>query len=101
MIKHMAAILLLAATSGAPAQNGNAPANAQKAKADWIFTHGNIYTGAGGTELGATKRAERTTNHPASAANTPSQADGVRTANAGQSIPAMATPMTTCARLTS
>lgn len=54
-MKRIASILLLAAASGAPAQN--AP---QKPKADVIFTHGNIYTGVvdAASSLGEGKRAE-------------------------------------------
>ena len=54
-MKRIASILLLAAASGAPAQN--AP---QKPKADVIFTHGNIYTGVvdPASSLGEGKRSE-------------------------------------------
>jgi predicted amidohydrolase YtcJ len=54
-MKTIASILLLAAASGAPAQN--AP---QMPKAEMIFTHGNIYTGVvdATSPLAGAKRAE-------------------------------------------
>ena len=64
MRKRIAPILLLALASGASAQSGvstqSAQPSAQKPKADLIFTHGNIYTGAVDVtaSLGAGKRAE-------------------------------------------
>ncbi|MFI5102557.1 MAG: amidohydrolase [Terriglobales bacterium] len=60
MMKRIAPILLLAVASGVSAQSGVAVNNAQKPKADLIFTHGNIYTGAvdAASSLGAGKRAE-------------------------------------------
>jgi predicted amidohydrolase YtcJ len=59
MGKRIAPILLLAA-SGVLAQSGGSVPSAPKPKADWIFTHGNIYTGAVDTaaSLGGSKRAE-------------------------------------------
>ena len=44
-MRRIALGLLLAAASGAPAQNGSAVPSAPRPKADAIFTHGNIYTG--------------------------------------------------------
>ncbi len=64
MRKRIAPILLLALASGGLAQSGvstqSAQPSAQKPKADLIFTHGNIYTGAVDVtaSLGAGKRAE-------------------------------------------
>ena len=60
MMKRIAPILLLAVASGVSAQSGVAVNNAQKPKADLIFTHGNIYTGVvdAVSSLGAGKRAE-------------------------------------------
>jgi len=61
MKTRIALILLLAAASGASAQNGGqAPAAAAKPKADLIFTHGNIYTGFvdASASLGAGQRSE-------------------------------------------
>jgi len=63
---RMAPILLLLSSvaTGASAQSGAAPqstpSNAQKPKADLIFTHGNIYTGVVDptASLGGNKRAE-------------------------------------------
>jgi predicted amidohydrolase YtcJ len=54
MMKRIAPILLLAVASGVPAQS------VPKPKADLIFTHGNIYTGAidAAASLGAGKRSE-------------------------------------------
>jgi len=54
MMARIAPILLLAVASGVSAQS------AQKPKADLIFTHGNIYTGAvdAASSLGAGKRSE-------------------------------------------
>ena len=50
MRKRIALILLLGLASGGLAQSGvstqSAQPSAQKPKADLIFTHGNIYTGA-------------------------------------------------------
>jgi len=67
-IKLTAPVLLLALASGVSAQSGaasqdahqNSRQNAQKPKADLIFTHGNIYTGVvdPAASLGAGKRAE-------------------------------------------
>ena len=67
-IKHIGPLLLLTLFSGAAAQGGVAPQDAhqdarpsnQKLKADVIFTHGNIYTGAvdATSSFGAGKRAE-------------------------------------------
>jgi predicted amidohydrolase YtcJ len=60
MRKGIAPILLLAAASGVLAQSGVSVSGAPKPKADWIFTHGNIYTGAVDTaaSLGGSRRAE-------------------------------------------
>ncbi len=60
MIKRLAPILLLAVASGVSAQSTGSVPSAQKPKADWIFTHGNIYSGMAEatSELGAAKRAE-------------------------------------------
>ena len=64
MRKRIALILLLGLASGVLAQSGvptqSAPQNAQKPKADLIFTHGNIYTGVvdAATTLGSGKRGE-------------------------------------------
>lgn len=59
MMKRIALILLLAVVTGASAQSGVSVPKAQKPKADLIFTHGNIYTGAvDAAALGANKRAE-------------------------------------------
>jgi predicted amidohydrolase YtcJ len=66
MMKQMAPILLLILTTatGVLAQSGVAgegtPPSSQKAKADLIFIHGNIYTGVvnAGASLGANPRAE-------------------------------------------
>jgi predicted amidohydrolase YtcJ len=57
---RIAPILLLAVASGVSAQSGPAVQNAQKPKADLIFTHGNIYTGMvdAASSLGAGKRSE-------------------------------------------
>ena len=52
-MKRIALLLLMAMTSGMPAQTA-----APKAAADVIFTHGNVYTGLLGHSLGAGKRAE-------------------------------------------
>jgi predicted amidohydrolase YtcJ len=55
-IKHIGPLLLLTLLAGAAAQSGSN----QKPKADVIFTHGNIYTGAvdATASFGAGKRAE-------------------------------------------
>jgi predicted amidohydrolase YtcJ len=55
-IKHIGPLLLLTLFAGAAAQSGSN----QKPKADVIFTHGNIYTGAvdATASFGAGKRAE-------------------------------------------
>ena len=60
MMKRIAPILLLAVASGVSAQSGVAVNNAQKPKADLIFTHGNIYTGVvdAASSMGTGKRAE-------------------------------------------
>ena len=60
MRRGIAPILLLAAASGVLAQSGVSVSGAPKPKADWIFTHGNIYTGAVDTSasLGGSRRAE-------------------------------------------
>jgi hypothetical protein len=60
MAKRIAPMLLLAAASGAAAQNGVATQGVQKPKAELIFTHGNIYTGVvdAASSLGAGQRAE-------------------------------------------
>ncbi len=57
---RIAPILLLAVASGALAQSGVSTQNAQKPKADLIFSHGNIYTGVvdAASSLGAGKRSE-------------------------------------------
>jgi predicted amidohydrolase YtcJ len=60
MRRGIAPILLLAAASSVLAQSGVSVSGAPKPKADWIFTHGNIYTGAVDTSasLGGSRRAE-------------------------------------------
>ena len=68
MRKRIALILLLGLASGGLAQSGVSPesaqssvqSSAQKAKADLIFTHGNIFTGVvdAAASLGSGKRAE-------------------------------------------
>ena len=60
MMTRMAPILLLAVASGVSAQSGVSVQSAQKPKADLIFTHGNIYTGAvdAASSFGAGKRSE-------------------------------------------
>src|SRR5258708_37041381 len=64
MRKRIAPIVMWAWASGGLAQSGvstqSAQPSAQKPKADLIFTHGNIYTGAVDVtaSLGAGKRAE-------------------------------------------
>ena len=67
-LKHIGPLLLLTLVSGAAARSGVAPQDThqnarpsnQKPKADVIFTHGNIYTGAvdATASFGAGKRAE-------------------------------------------
>jgi predicted amidohydrolase YtcJ len=60
VITRIVPILLLATASGLSAQSGGAAAGTPKPKADLIFTHANIYTGAVDTasSLGAEQRAE-------------------------------------------
>ena len=57
---RIAPILLLAVASGVSAQSGVSGQSVQKAKADLIFTHGNIYTGVvdATSSLAAGKRSE-------------------------------------------
>jgi predicted amidohydrolase YtcJ len=60
MMTRIVPILLLATASGLSAQSGGGAASVPKPKADLIFTHANIYTGAvdAASSLAAEKRAE-------------------------------------------
>jgi len=59
MMTRIAPILVVAMATGVLAQSGASVPGVQKPKADWIFTHGNIYTGVVDTaSFGANKRAE-------------------------------------------
>src|ERR1019366_1024084 len=60
LMNRITLLLPLAAACVLQAQNGVPAQNAQKPKADLIFTHGNIYTGVvdPAASLGAGKRAE-------------------------------------------
>jgi len=60
MMKRIVPMLLLAVATGASAQNDLSVQRAPKPKAELIFTHGNIYTGAvdAAAPLGAAKRAQ-------------------------------------------